>query len=256
MLIVQTTDDKGVNRVREAEVNQYIKAAANGDDSAREKLITHHKPYIINTVGHVCRRFITWSDEESSLGLLAFDRAIDTYDSYATKSFLNYVYLLIKRELIDYFRRENKETHLPLEVKSDNGAESVTIYDVSKSMDSYQQHVQQAELVEEILELSEVLRQFNIKFEELEACSPTHRKTKASLTTIANDFIRNPELVDSFLKKKRFPVTRFIEVSGHRLKTIERHRKYIVALVVVRMHPEWRQLSDYMKVTFGNEGKS
>ncbi|WP_157967334.1 MULTISPECIES: sigma factor [Paraliobacillus] len=242
--------------MHETEVNHYIKAASNGDDIAREKLINHHKPYIINTVGHVCKRFITWSDEESSLGLLAFDRAIDTYDSCANKSFLNYVYLLIKRELIDYFRRETKLKHIPLEVESINSEDSVTVYDVDHSMDTYHQHLQQRELVEEILELSEILKQFNIEFEELEACSPTHRKTKANLITIANDFIQNPELVDFFLKKKRFPVTRFIEVSGHRLKTVERHRKYIVALVVVRLHPEWRQLSAYIQVTFGNEGKS
>jgi RNA polymerase sigma factor len=99
--------------MQETEVATYISLAANGDDLARERLIRHYQPYIINTIGQLCRRYITWSHEEASIGLLAFNRAIDKYDIEARKTFLNYAYLLIKRDLIDYFRRENKVMHVP-----------------------------------------------------------------------------------------------------------------------------------------------
>ncbi|MRH41086.1 hypothetical protein GH741_00170 [Aquibacillus halophilus] len=239
--------------MQEADVTNYILSAASGDELARERLINHYKPYIINTVGHVCRRYITWSDEESSIGLLAFNRAIETYDINAQKSFLNYVYLLVKRDLIDHFRRERKVMHLPLEINHDDESPSINLYEVEKSMDSYQQTVQKNDLIEEILELSLVLSEYGVEFDELENFSPKHRKTKEKLVAVADDFLNYPDLVESFLKKKRLPVSTYVKKSGHRVKTFERHRKYIVTLVIVKLHPEWRQLSEYIQVSLGSE---
>ena len=241
--------------MQKTEVTGYILSATNGDEIAREKLINYYKPYIINTVGHICKRYITWSDEESSIGLIAFNRAIETYDVHADKTFLNYVYLLIKRDLIDYFRKENKVQHVPLEVKSNDNERLVNVYELEKSMDSHSQTIQKQELIEEILELSKILSGFNVQFEELEQCSPKHRKTQKKLVALVEDFVQSSDLVDSFLMKRRLPVNSFIKKSGYRLKTIERHRKYIVTLILLKLHPEWRQLSTYIQVPSESEGK-
>ncbi|MCT2536641.1 RNA polymerase subunit sigma [Aquibacillus koreensis] len=241
--------------MRDSEVAKHIRLAASGDELARERLITHYKAYVINVVGQVCKRYISWSDEESSIGLIALNRAIDTYEMDAKKSFLNYVYLLVKRELIDYFRRESKTKHIPIEVESTDDESSINLYESEKSMDSYHQTVQKTELVEEILEFSQILHTFGIQLEELEHVSPTHQKTKAMLLEIADVFIQSPELVDFFLKKKRFPTTTFVKQFGYRRKTVERHRKYIIGLIIVKLHPEWRQLSAYIHVPSESEGK-
>ncbi|GGM42677.1 RNA polymerase sigma factor SigI [Paraliobacillus quinghaiensis] len=240
--------------MQKAETTEYILSARDGDEIAREKLILHYKPYIINTVGHICKRYITWSDEESSIGLIAFNRAIDTYAVDADKTFLNYVYLLVKRDLIDHFRREKKKSDVPLEVKA-NDEQYVNVYEIEKSMDSYKQNVQQQELITEILELSELLNDFNVKFEELEKFSPKHRKTQRKLVKIAEDFVQSSTLVETFLKKKRLPVSDFVKEYGYRLKTIEKYRKYIVTLILLKLHPEWQQLSSYISVPSESEGK-
>ncbi|MDL4840590.1 sigma factor [Aquibacillus rhizosphaerae] len=242
--------------MKETEVTTYILSAANGDEIAREKLINHYKPYIINTVGHICKRYITWSDEESSIGLLAFNRAIETYDVNANKTFLNYVYLLIKRELIDYFRREQNNAHIPIEVDATDNQLTTNVYDIEKSMNSYKESVQREELIEEILELKNTLLLFHIEFEELEKFCPKHRKTKMNLLKIADDFIRDSELVESFSMKKRLPAAKLVEKYGHRLKTIERHRKYIITLIILKLHPEWQQLSQYIEIPLESEDKS
>ncbi|WP_138417326.1 sigma factor [Aquibacillus sediminis] len=240
--------------MHEEEVTKSILSAANGDEIARERLIKHYKAYIIHTVGHICKRYITWSDEESSIGLLAFNRAIDTYDIHADKSFLNYVYLLIKRSLIDHFRQEQKAMHIPLEVQADDDS-TINVYEVEKSMESYQLSVRQNDLIEEINELREKLDDYGVRFEELENFSPKHRRTKRKLLKLADDVMQANDLVELFVQKKRLPATELINRYGHRRKTIERHRKYIVTLILLKLHPEWKQLSAYIEVPVGSEAK-
>ncbi|MCT8137743.1 hypothetical protein H1D32_08205 [Anaerobacillus sp. CMMVII] len=92
------------------EVIEATTSAQNGDDLVRERLIAHYKPYVLNTVGHICKKFVSWSEEEASIGLIALNKAIDTYDASKGRTFLNYVYLLIKRDLIDFFRKKRMKS--------------------------------------------------------------------------------------------------------------------------------------------------
>ena len=242
--------------MHETEIDKYIPSAANGDEIIREKVIRHYQPYILNVAGHICRKYITWSDEEASISLIAFNRAIDTYNPETGKTFLNYVYLLIKNDLIDFFRREKKELHIQIETYSGDDESLYNLYEIQNSVDSYYQTVQENELVEEILELSEALSQFEVAFEELEQFSPKHRDTRDKLFEIANSFIQDSDLIDTFIMKKRLPASAFAKKSGYHLKTIEKHRKYLITLIIVKLHPEWRQLSEYIQSPPGSEGKS
>ena len=232
--------------MHEVEIENYIPSVAQGDEIARERLILHYQPYILNVVGHLCRKFINWSDEEASIGLIAFNRAIDTYNPESKKTFLNYAYLLIKRDLIDYFKREKKELHMHLELNA-NEESHYNFYEIQNSVDSYYQIVEKYELHEEILELSKALNLFQIPFEELEQFSPKHHDTREKLFEMANSFILYPDLVEIFLKKKKLPASAFAKKSGYHLKTIEKHRKYLITLIIVRLHPDWRHLFDYIQ---------
>lgn len=210
-----------------------------GNDLVREQLIRHYKPYVINTVGHICKRYISWSDEEASIGLLAFNKAIDSYKPDKGRTFLNYVYLLMNRDLIDFFRKEERHQLVSL-----NDEEEVNHN--NQSIDEFQRTEQTNELVEEILELSEALSRYKISFEELEKYSPKHNDTRNTLTEIAETFCKDEECVTYFIKKKQLPTTLFSKKTGYRLKTIERHRKYIVTLILVTLHPHWTQLRQFI----------
>ena len=99
--------------MHDTDLNNHIPKAANGDDFARERLIRHYQPYIINVVGHICRKYITWSDEEASIGLLAFNRAIDTYDVQSRKTFLSKKFTLQQpKKKIDDIEQKKKENHV------------------------------------------------------------------------------------------------------------------------------------------------
>jgi RNA polymerase sigma factor len=235
--------------MQEETLADLLSEAVSGNDLAREKLIRHYQPYILNTVGHISGRYLTWSDEEASVGLLAFNRAIDTFNANNGRTFLNYAYLLIKRDLIDFFRKEQKEVNLHIKV---SGVEASSAIEIKKSMESYREVVEATDLIEEILEFSEKLNQFGIEFEDLEKYTPKHRDTRASLIEMAQHFLSFPDLIDEFIKKKRIPVTSFINRTNYSLKTIERHRNYLVTIIIVGLHPEWRHLSQYIQIPMGS----
>ncbi len=231
------------------ELESFLRDANNGNDLARERLILHYKPYILNTVGHICKRYLTWSDEESSIGLIAFNRAIDTFDPKGGRTFLNYVYLLIKRDLIDYSRREKRNDHLSLDhdLDQDDHDHTINPYEVDKSIELYQRAMKSMELVEEILELDQCLNQFDISFEELEHYSPQHRDTRHLLLKMAERFAQDEECVARFLTKKRLPVSLFASKTAYSPKTMERHRKYLITLILLKLNPQWVQLSEFIQ---------
>ncbi|KUO58992.1 MAG: hypothetical protein APF84_05925 [Gracilibacter sp. BRH_c7a] len=240
------------------ELKGLLGEANNGNELARERIILHYKPFILNTAGHISKRYLTWSDEESSIALIAFNRAIDTYDPQGGRTFLNYVYLLINRDLIDYSRREKRNYHLSLDPDLDQEDHTLHTYEVVQSVDSYQRTIETMELVEEILELDQTLNQFNISFEELEYYSPQHRDTRSLLFTMAERFVEDEECVKIFLDKKRLPVSLFTSKTGYHTKTIDRHRKYLITLILLRLNPQWVQLAEFIQegTRIGNEGLS
>lgn len=238
----------------DTELGQLLGRAKEGNEWVRERLIRRYKPYIINTVGHVCKRYITWSDEESSIGLLAFNRAINTYEPTGGRTFISYAYLLIYRDLVDFFRQEKREKHMSLNYTNDQSVSTATNIEVEQSLESYKLSSQSTELIEEILELNQLLTNFDICFEELEGVSPKHKETRCTLVEMANDFVKDQELVDHLLNKYRFPTTAFTKKKSYQPKTIERFRKYLITLVVLLLHPEWKQLSSFIQDLSRNEG--
>ncbi|UFT98900.1 RNA polymerase sigma-I factor [Radiobacillus kanasensis] len=225
-------------------LKETLLEAKKGNELEREYLIRHYKPYILNVVGHVCKRYVTWSSDETSIGLIAFNRAVDTFEYDSGRTFLNYVYLLIKRDLIDYFRKEKRHLH----ITSDDDQLEHSKAEMKASLESYHQSTSTTALVEEILELDEKLGNFNISFEELESHSPKHRKTQIKVMEMATEFIKYHDLVNELIEKCIFPISSFSKRTGYRPKSIERHRKYLITIIMIQLNPEWSQLSTFVQV--------
>lgn len=223
----------------------HISQAVHGNGLAREQLIRRFKPFILNTVGHISNKYVNWSNEEASIGLISFNRAIDTYDPTGGRSFRNYVYLLIKRDLIDFFRRETKEQHFSFEAAASLG-QTGNPYENQKSLESYGVSLESESLVEEILELNEELARFEISFEELEGYCPKHQDTRNTLIKMASAFVREEAWIKELFQKKRFPVSSFTKATKYHPKMIERHRKYLITLILLNLHPEWRRLYKFV----------
>lgn len=226
-------------------LEKLLLSAKQGNEIAREQLIKYYQPYVLNTVGHICKRYVSWSDEEASVALIAFNKAIDTFEQNKGRTFLNYGFLLIQRELIDFFRKERKEKHESFEYATNE--EPNPYHEVKQSIDDYKQKVYSSEIVDEILELNTILNQFKISFEQLEKYSPKHVDTRENLLNIASEFTKDNTCVSELFQKRRLPMKRFAEMTDTRVKTLERHRKYLITLIIIMLHPEWVYLSQFIK---------
>ncbi len=77
------------------------------DDVLFSQFAKEQTHFIINCAYRATHRFISQSDDEWSISLIAFSNAVKSYDQ-EKGGFLPYAELLIKRSLVDYYRTTKK----------------------------------------------------------------------------------------------------------------------------------------------------
>lgn len=215
----------------------------------RNTFIEEHKAFIIHTVTQVTKRYLDLhNDEEISIGLMAFNEAIDQYDSEKNDNFLAFAGLVIRRRVIDYIRYSLKTSHeISLSIFGDSETAIPRTIGVH-SIDPFHS----ASSKEEILQLSSLLKGYGISFSDLIKHTPKHQKTRQLVFYLVNILLVHYELLEILLKKKQLPIKELLQhVSVSRI-TLERHRKYIIALTLI-MYGEFESLQNYVKEVFDRE---
>src|SRR6476620_328016 len=93
-----------------------------GDSKLRNDMIHSYKPFIAKTASTVCNRYINESDDEFSIGMIAFNEAIDKYSSDKGHSLIAFAEVIIKRRVIDYLRSQSKrKEHVMASVFDEEG---------------------------------------------------------------------------------------------------------------------------------------
>lgn len=222
-------------------VQNKIIQAQKGDMPSRETLIEQYRPFIIRVACHVSKRRISWNDDESSIGLIAFNEAIDRFQPDQGKTFDSYAYQIISNRLIDEFRRKRKTfgTHLILD--GDDEFE-LTTAEIASSLEAYEREETANELAAELMRYDEVLQQYGISLEELEDCSPSHQDTRLQLIRIAKSFMQQPSLVEHLVKTKQLPLKEMIKFVDVSKKTLERNRKYLISLILIYSFDEFNRI--------------
>lgn len=203
----------------------------NGDEETRSALISHYLPFILRTVTHVCKRRIGWNDDEASIGLIAFNEAVDRYRDEYGKTFDNFAFLMIRSRLIDEFRRKAKIAQA--ETKWQDEEAELSIAETASSLVAFEKQERAAALAEELAYYDERLQQFGIRLEELEEVTPSHRDTRQRMIRIARMFCNKQEWLKELFLKKQLPlneITKEVDVSK---KTLERNRKYLISLILI-----------------------
>lgn len=209
---------------REKEI--LVKAQA-GDAAAREEIILAYKPLVLRVASAFCRRHLQWGrDDELSVGLIALNEAIDSYRSDKGASFASYAQLVIRSRLTDYLRRENRQMKLAA-AAAEQAAEPLPAEEEWLAW----------ERGEEIKRYARELAEFGISFRELAAACPKHRDTRRNLVKAARHLAAEP-LFGELRRTGRVPMRELALASGVHRKTLERGRKYIVALALILGAPE------------------
>ncbi len=233
---------------KETTLEDLVFEMQKGNVELRNETIEKYKPFIAKTVSSVCKRFIDERDDEFSVGLIAFNEAIDKYSADKGSSLLAFAELIIKRKVIDYIRKEARMSRTlqwdPVTDEEEEGPQSKIEADLS--IEEHQKLLEQEHRKEEILYYRQVLSDFGLSFDELIEQSPKHMDARQNAMKVAKTLIEDKTLKEVFFQKKRLPIKQLekrVEVSR---KTIERNRKYIMAMAII-LSGDYVYLRDYIK---------
>ncbi len=215
--------------------HQIIKEvyAAKKDAKKADELIRAYLPYIRSETSKCISRLCTEQDDEFSIGMIAFHEAILGYEK-EKGAFLPYASLLIRSRLIDYQRKEARHRgHLSLD--AEQGEDQHTLMDeLTDGNDCYEEAMTREATRQEIEELAAVMKKFGVSFSDVADHSPKQQRTLEACQAAIRYAAENSRLLDELLQTKKLPMAQLVQGSGVERKTLERHRKYILAMLLIQ----------------------
>ncbi|WP_246140784.1 RNA polymerase sigma factor SigI [Bacillus marasmi] len=239
-----------LKKKRKNTIEETVALIQQGDRTLQNELIDAYKPFIAKTISAVCKRYIYETDDEFSIGLIAFNEAIEKFSPEKGKSLLSFAEVIIKRRVIDYIRKNTKENSLRFDA---GGIDSQVDDDIigksienELSIDYHRQKQEEEKRREEIFLFQSRLQAFGLSFQEIIEQAPKHADARLNAIMIAKLIHEKPELTDYLYEKKRLPIKELEKYAQTSRKTIERNRKYIIAMSII-LSEEFYYLQDYLK---------
>ena len=207
--------------------------AAKEDVQAADRLIGTYLPFIkTETAKFLKRPPIEGHDDELSIAMIAFHEAIGGY-SRTRGAFLKYAAMLIRSRLIDYSRREQRHSRV-ISLDAPAREEDTTLGEVLVGeRDPHEETASRDATRAEIEELARQMKEFGVDLSNVADNCPKQQRTLDACRKALQYARENPELLDDLLKTKRLPIGQLAAGSGVERKTLERHRKYMVALLLI-----------------------
>ncbi|HYK74578.1 MAG TPA: RNA polymerase sigma factor SigI [Pseudoneobacillus sp.] len=233
---------------RKKTLEETVLKIQQGDLPLLNETIDSYKPFIAKTVSSVCKRFIHESDDEFSIGLIAFHEAIQKYSPERGSSLLSFAEVMIKRRVIDYIRKHSKNQSISMDFGSqnqDDDSPSLTIEN-EISIDDYQKKTESELRRQEIIQFQQILKEFDLSFQDLVEQSPKHADARKNAMEIAKILVDDEALQAYLIEKKRLPIKQLEDIVQVSRKTIERNRKYIMAISLILIN-DYVYLKDYIK---------
>ena len=208
--------------------------AAKQDTQKADDLIRAYLPFIRSEATKFMARLCTDQDDEFSIAMMGFYEAVMGYEK-SRGAFFSYASMLIRSRLIDHQRKEARhQGHISIH-EENGGDDDRTILDtLADSHDHYEVSATREATRSEIEELASVLAGFGVSFSDVADNSPKQERTMAACTAVIHYAGKNPTLLEDLLKSKKLPITQLVSGTGVDRKTLERHRKYILAMLLVQ----------------------
>jgi len=225
---------------------------AKQDERALEELIRKNRRFILGCSYRTTHRFITESDDEWSVALIAFHEAVRSYE-LEKGSFKQFAALVIKRRLMDEFGKEARHKN---EIAADISG-GVTDEDEQPSPiqlelrrriseESIRRQAEAASVRDEIEAVGQTLDRYGISFFDLAECSPKAQKTKNACALVIRALIGDAALMEQLQCSGTLPIKKLCDMTGVPRKIPENHRKYIIAAAEI-LYGDYPQLAEYLR---------
>jgi len=215
--------------------HQIIRAvyAAKEDVQKADDLIRDYIPFIRSEASKCILKPCTEQDDEYSIAMIAFHEAILRYER-GRGAFLSYASMLIRSRIIDYQRKEFRHQET-VSLNAERGDDNRMILDeVADERDHYEESPNLEATKQEIEELSAVMADFGVSFSDVADNSPKQERTLEACASAIRYAAENKYLLDELLRTKKLPLAQLVLGCGAESKTLERHRKYILAMLLIQ----------------------
>lgn len=207
-----------------------------GHEEYRNELINSYKPFIRKVLSKVCKRYIDQSMDEYSIGLFAFNEAINQYKPGQGSKFLSFADMVIQRRIIDYIRKETrhkKHTFLEQEASDEDGQQEESVAEQRAALEHFKEKELIEERIHDIENYQSLLSRFGITFKVLSKQCPKHIDARDHAKMIAKLIADSSEFSSYLQEKKQLPIKELLNHVECSRKTIERNRKYIIAVSLI-----------------------
>ena len=221
---------------------------AQRDERTMNLFVAENRNFILRCASKACRRYITDSDEEYEIALLAFWEAVKQYRE-SSGSFGTFAALVIRRRLMDFFDRQSRHSR---EIAIGH---SMTWEENEEQTRSVIAQVQQAivqdfredsgSVKEEIEVLGDVLKEYGFSFFDVAEASPKAEKTKKCCGRAVNWMLELAERLIRMRKSRSLPVAAISAALDIARKILERHRRYIITATEI-LDGDYPHLAEYL----------
>ena len=215
--------------------HQIVKAvyAARENAEKADDLIRSYIPFIRSEATKSMTRLCTEQDDEYSIAMMAFYEAVMGYEK-GRGAFLNYAATVIRSRLIDHSRKEQRHRgHLSLHEENGGEDDRVLMDAIADSYDYFEESAHREATRQEIRELAAVMGRFGVTFADVADNCPRQERTMQACARAVHHARENPHLLEELLRSRKLPLAALVHGSGVERKTLERHRKYILAMLLI-----------------------
>lgn len=220
------------NGLLEHDIIVEVKAAQK-DEAYCDLFIKRYMPFIKSeTAKFLNRKVREDQDDELSIAMFAFYEAIKGYDENRG-SFIGLAKMVIKNRLIDYARKEQRHEDVSsLDAPMGSEGDTTMLDTLVEERDQMGEKIEAQSVKEEIIHFSKLLAKYDLTLSEVaDQCPKQDRSLQACHEALAYAKT-NVKILDKVEKTGKLPITELARATGVSKKTLERHRKYMVAIIL------------------------
>ncbi len=218
------------------------------DDTVMNLFVAENKGFILQCASKVCKHFITDSDDEYEIALLAFWEAVKQYN-VSSGSFRSFAALVIRKRLMDFFDSQSRRKREIVAGHSmtwdeDEGQAGGIIAEVQRVIVQDSRGDTNA-VKEEIAAISDVLRNYGFSFFDVAEASPKAGKTKKCCARAVTWMLALLDRLIQMRKTRSLPVAAISAALDIARKILERHRRYIITATEI-LDGDYPHLAEYL----------
>ena len=213
-------------------VSQVYEAKKNS--KAADRLIEEYMPFIRSETAKFLKYPPDDSDDELSIAMFAFYEAIRNY-SRLKGSFLKFAAMQIQHRLIDNYRKERRnQGHVSLDAPVSDDTEGISMLDTLQDTETPYEDMEIREATrQEIAHLTAQMQEFGVSLNDVADNAPQQKRTLSACQKAVYYARKHPEILEEFLRTKKIPLSRLAKGAETEKKTLERHRRYLVAVLLI-----------------------